>query len=96
MPKFPVATFSIPSTGVGTYVVLVRTVGSPNWQFFWGAYTDGDNNIIDVEGDWPYGHISVSLADGIATVSVTTLETYDTTNKTFRCCFIPGNPFESS
>lgn len=93
MPKFPVATFSIPSTGGGTYVVLVCTVGNPDWQFFWGAYIDEYNNVTDVQGNWPHGSISVSLADGIATVSVTTLETYNTTNKTFRCCFIPGNPF---
>lgn len=97
MPPILSKTFNIPSTGGGTFVFLHRyapstTDESLHWAVECGAYIDGSNNVTVISGHGAF-RITVSRENGVATVTVTKTSGDEFINSSYRCCFIPGNPF---
>lgn len=97
MPPVLSKTFNIPSTGEGTFILLNRcsetSTGELRWYIEDAQYLDNNNNITNIKG---YNRTSMNITreNGMANVVITVPPI--TYNNTLRCCFIPGNPFESS
>lgn len=91
MPNFSKGTFNIPVSGEGTLIGLCKySPSSPSQdKLFCAESIDGAGNPSEIYVASMY-NISISVANGMATVKVTCSERFSDTD--FRCCFIPGNP----
>lgn len=93
MPRLHVATFNIPCSGAGTFVLLVfnQMESAINRQIY-GVNVDSAGNQAKYSGASEYDDISITINNGIATVEVYAMS-FSSGTPYFRCCFIPGDPF---
>lgn len=92
MPRLLVATFNIPCSGAGTFVLLTT---SDTRRDIYGIYVDSAGNQNKYNGANEFHDISITINNGIATVKVY-VSTFLSGTSYFRCCFIPGDPFTDS
>lgn len=92
MPRLLIATFNIPCSGAGTFVLLVfgQSPTGTNREVY-GINVDSAGNQDQYGGASEFD-VSISIDNGMATVKVFTTSASQYFNR-FRCCFIPGNPF---
>lgn len=88
-------TFSIPSTGKGTFVLLRRhgttQGGTLDWYIEAATYLDDSNNATSISAHEGQVNLDITRENGVANVIVIYFASpYD---DALRCCFIPGNPF---
>ena len=92
MPRLHQATFNIPCSGAGTFVLLAFRQGTSGIiRQIYGMNVDSAGNQAEYNGADEYD-ISITINNGIATVEVYTGSPPSSTPH-FRCCFIPGDPF---
>lgn len=92
MPRLLIATFNIPCSGAGTFVLLVSNPTAGVTRQIYGIDVDSAGNQAQYTGAGEFSDISIAINNGIATVKV--YMAAPTQGKPyFRCCFIPGNPF---
>ena len=91
MPRLLMATFNIPCSGAGTFVLLVFKTGTSRNRQIYGINVDSAGNQAEYNGASEYD-ISITINNGIANVEVY-MSSPQTGTPHFRCCFIPGDPF---
>lgn len=93
MPRLHLATFNIPCSGAGTFVLLGLVQSDDMiYRQIYGIDVDSAGNQAKYTGASDYSDISITINNGIATVNVYTNRPVIVTVH-FRCCFIPGAPF---
>lgn len=92
MPRLLAATFNIPCSGAGTFVLLIT---SDTRRDIYGISVDSAGNQKQCNGANEFKDISVTINNGIATVKVY-VSTFLSGTAHYRCCFIPGDPFTAS
>ena len=95
VPEPSARIFNIPSTGGGTFVLLHRYSatqgGTPNWFVEAAEFLDDSNNATSISAHDGGVTMSITRENGVAHVAATySSYNYD---ESWRCCFIPGNPF---
>lgn len=94
MPRLLTATFNIPCSGAGTFVLLTTTEDiSSTRRDIYGINVDSAGNQNKCNGADEFKDISITINNGIATVKVY-VSTFLSGTSYFRCCFIPGDPFD--
>ena len=101
MAIFTLATFNIPCSGAGTFTVLSETryssIATIGRRALAVTVDDAGNQISyqDETSVTTKINFVISVVDGMATVKLTTGDGRAWTSS-YRCCFIPGDPFSDN